>query len=591
MSRGPPPHNSKQMHQTIPPYLDVANAKSVQGPIPPPPHFRPQGHPGPPPPPPNFRPQGGPPHGPPGMPGPGGPGGPPPPPGGMGGPGPHQMQIPLRQRVESTFFVDCTETPVSKMDEAAYRRKLTSYEVYSIRKVQPVGKEKSTWAKVSITKEPLTQDDIAVQLKKLQASSQAVSDKKAALYPFQQTQVNKLLDKLNNEETDPNFTWSLSQLDRREKTTNKVRETVLISVVVKRCVREDVEASGVYAAIERNKHERALAMNRQPLPPMQQEGPPPQMINPPINGPGNPNQQGQPPPNGPRGPPGGPLPNNGPPPNIRRPSNRRRRRSGFPSDSDSASDIGSDTDSSAASTLSSSLATTISSRSDERSRRFNSRGRRRGRSQSRHREHHKEYYNPRRDASEQPQFGEVPRNSSAQPRYIAEIPMSPVAAPIMAPPALTPAENFTQGFQLGREIERTKLLAQRPLVVDEPGALTIAGRNERRYSTPGRYAPRQYDDVPVLDAPRYSERRPRYREPAYVERHLDDLYEDDLRLPPREDVYRSRLTEAESYMRGEIGRPRIEYTGARPQIRHPFTPRNPPRRYASSYGSSESYYS
>ncbi|PQE05544.1 hypothetical protein CJF30_00007703 [Rutstroemia sp. NJR-2017a BBW] len=505
--------------------------------------------------------------------GPGGPGGPPPPPGGMGGPGPHQMQIPLRPRVQSTFTSDCTEIPGSKMDEAAYRRKLTSYEVYSIRKVQPVGKEKSTWAKVSITKEPLTQDDIAVQLKKLQASSQAVSDKKAALYPFQQTQVNKLLDKLNTEEMDPNFTWSLSQLDRREKTTNKVRETVLISVVVKRCVREDVEAGGVYAAIERNKHERAIAMNRPPPPPMQQEGPPPPMIHPPMNGPG------------------GPPPNHGPPPNSRRPSNRRRRRSGFHSDSDSASDIGSDTDSSAASTLSSSLATTISSRSDERSRRFNSRGRRRGRSQSRHREHHKEYYNTRRDASEQPQFGEVPRNSSAQPRYIAEIPMSPVAAPIMAPPALTPAENFTQGFQLGREIERTKLLAQRPIAIDEPGVLTITGRNERRYSTPGRYAPRQYDDVPVLDAPRYSERRPRYREPAYVERRLDDLYEDDLRLPPREDIYRSRLTEAESYMRDEIGRPRIEYTGARPQIRHPFTPRNPPRRYASSYGSSESYYS
>jgi hypothetical protein len=492
------------------------------------------------------------------------------------------------------------------MDEAAYRKKLTSYEVYSIRKVQPVGKEKSTWAKVSITKEPLTQDDIAVTLKKLQASSQSVSDKKAALYPFQQTQVNNLLDKLNNEEMDhANFIWSLSQIDRREKTTNKVRETVLITLVVKRSVREDVEAGGVYAALERNKEERATAMNRPSPLPMQPEGPPqqpPMIIHPPVHGPGNPNQPGPPP--GPRGPPGGPIPNHGlppnhgplphhgPPPNIRRPSNRRRRRSDFNSDSDSVSDIGSDTDSSAASTLSSSLATSISSRSNERSRRFNSRGRRRGRSESRHREHHKEYYNPRRDSSEQPHFAEVPRNSSAQPRYIAEIPMSPVAAPILAPPALTPAENFTQGFQLGREIERTKLLAQRPIVVDEPGALTIAGRHERRYSTPVRYPPRQYEEVPVLDTPRYSERRPRYREPAYVERRLDDLYEDDVRLPPREDVYRSRVSEAESYMRGEIGRPRIQYTGPRPQIRHPFTPRSPPRtRYASSYDSGESWYS
>ncbi|KAM3084516.1 hypothetical protein ACMFMG_001380 [Clarireedia jacksonii] len=582
MSR--PPHNM----QGRPP-----QGHPGQHPPPPPPpsHLRPpQGHPGQPPPPPNFMPPGGPPNGPQGMPGPGGPGGPPP-----GGMGPQQMQMPVRQRVvQSTFTFDCTETPEPKTDEAFFRKKLTAYEVYSIRKVPPVGKEKSTWAKVSITKEPLTQEDIAIQLKKLQASSQAVADKKAALYPFQQTQVNSLLDKLNTEEVNHNFTWSLIQLDRREKSVHKVRETVLITVIVKRSVKEDVDASGVAAAIDRNKRERAAAMNRPPPGPMPQEGPP-MIIHPPTNGPGNPNPPGPPLQDGPHG---GPIPNHGPPPNNRRPSNRRRRRGSFHSDSDSASDVDSDTNSSAASIISSSLATTISSRSDERSRRFNSRGRRRGRSHSRHREHHKEYHYPKRDSSEQSHFAGTPRNSSAQPRYVAEIPMSPVAAPIVAPPVLTHSETFAQGVQAGREIEmeRSKLLAQ----LDEPGALTIAGRDERQYRTPSRYPPRQYEEAPVLDAPRYplerrsSERRPRYGEPVYAERRLDDVWEDDFYPPPRDDVYRTRLSDAENYMRGEIGRPRIEYTGLRPQIRHPFTPRHPPRnptrvRYASSYGSGDSW--
>jgi hypothetical protein len=141
---------------------------------------------------------------------------------------------------------------------------LTTYDVYSIRKVQPVENEKSTWAKANITKEPLTQDDIAVILKKLQASSQSISDKKAALSPFQQTQVNNLLDKLNNEEIDhANFTWSLSQIDRREETINNVRETDVISVTVRRGRREDVEAGGIYTALDRDPHIGAAG----PVPP------------------------------------------------------------------------------------------------------------------------------------------------------------------------------------------------------------------------------------------------------------------------------------------------------------------------------------
>ncbi|EHL00609.1 hypothetical protein M7I_3497 [Glarea lozoyensis 74030] len=180
-----------------------------------------------PPPPPGWR--GGPPGGPPGGHPPGPPGGFPPP-GGMrpgppnhqgqgGGPPPQNQQFNLPTRpakVNSSKIVDIT--PPRIMDEAASRKKLTTYAVYTVKKAIPRGKELPTWARAEVTEERLDQADIAKQVKRLnEKSSKSVAEQKTALAPNQQGQVVKVLDELISKERDSNFIWSLVQIDKEER--------------------------------------------------------------------------------------------------------------------------------------------------------------------------------------------------------------------------------------------------------------------------------------------------------------------------------------------------------------------------------------
>ncbi|KAF7924109.1 uncharacterized protein EAE97_010721 [Botrytis byssoidea] len=520
---------------------------------------------------PNFQgpPQGHPAHQ--GHPGQGGP-----PPGGRGQSLP-QMQMPMRPRHESSHVVDLNASEKRPLDDAAYRKLLTTHTVFSIRKVVPTGKEKSTWAKAIVTEEALSQEDIVAQLKKLKDSSQTITDKKGALYPNQQSQVNKLLDRLKNEESDQHFDWSLVQLDRRERSSNKVRETVLITVIVKRSPRDEVNATALFTIIDRQKQEKLAHLTRPPMQPQPQPQPQPQTHPHPQFQPqpqGQPQPQFQPqlrpqnaPPN-PNGQPQAPIRiihtssqkdgNQG-----RSRSKSRQRPTRYQSDSNSESESDSDTLSTGASTISSSLVTSISSHSDGRSKKYSSRGRR-GRSQK--------------------------------------------AVPLSAPNAIA------QAFRQGREEERAAAqyyLSQphRPIIIDEPSrAVVPAGRRELEYDTIApRYPARQHTEVPMVEAPRYREHQysrpaPRYRDDLYNERHLDDLLEDDsppviirnVRSVPREATYRRRFSDAESYIDRDSTTTRIPFTGLRPQIpqfrRHPFTPRSPPRhRYSSSYSSDSAY--
>lgn len=550
-----------------------------------------RGAPGPPPPPPGIRPgppphfQGPPPHfqgPPPGHPGQGGA-----PSHGGGGPRPPQMQMqmPMRPRCESSQVVDLNATEKRPLDDVACRKLLTTYQVFSIRKVVPTGKEKSTWAKAVVTEEALSQEDITAQLKKLKDSPQTIADKKGALYPNQQTQVSRLLDRLKTEESDGHFDWSLVQLDRRERSSNKVRETVLITVIVKRAVRDEFNAMAIYQLIEKNKQEKLAELMRPPMPPQPQNPPP------------NPNDQ-PPAPVGILHTAGQNRGNRG-----RSRSRSRQRPDRNHSDSDSDSESDSDTASTGASTMSSSVVTSISSRSDGRSKRYNSRSRR-GRSHSRHRprEHQKKYY-AHRSESPEPIFQEFRRSSH---------PRSPYAEGVAAHAA---PDAIAQAYQQGREEERAVAQhylsqPQRPTIIDEPSrAVVPAGRRELEYNTTtSRYPSRQYAEVPMVEAPRYVEPQysrpaPRHRDPLYHDQYLDDVYEDDsppliirnTRPLPREPVYRRRLSDVEDYIARDSTPRRIPFTGLRPQIpqirqHHPFTPRNPPRHlYSSSYSSDSAY--
>jgi len=99
------------------------------------------------------------------------------------------------------------------LGEDVCRKKLTSYEAFTIRKIVPRDlKEKATWAKAEITKEPLSQEDIIRTVRKLNKSRRTVQDKQSTLMPFQQSQVTRLLDELITGEGDPNFECSIAQL-------------------------------------------------------------------------------------------------------------------------------------------------------------------------------------------------------------------------------------------------------------------------------------------------------------------------------------------------------------------------------------------
>lgn len=93
--------------------------------------------------------------------------------------------------------------------------------------------------------------DIAKAVKRLDESKRSVQEKKAALMPFQQGQVNRLMDELMTSDTDTNFEWSLAQMDRKEITNSKSqRETLTITVYVKRAPFRDLDPVAMLRALE-----------------------------------------------------------------------------------------------------------------------------------------------------------------------------------------------------------------------------------------------------------------------------------------------------------------------------------------------------
>ncbi|KAH8672527.1 hypothetical protein BGZ60DRAFT_504610 [Tricladium varicosporioides] len=172
------------------------------------------GQPPPPPPPPGQR---GPP--PQGMPGAGPPGQHPgpanrPP---MQGPPPFLSQ--MRQPVNSTRVVDISPRPMR--DAASCRKELTTYQVYTIKKAIPNGREKPTWARSEVVQEKIPKSEIVKDIKKLNEGRNSVADKKASLAPFMQGQIVNLIDDLSTREHDANFEWSLVQLDTKRRHTKK----------------------------------------------------------------------------------------------------------------------------------------------------------------------------------------------------------------------------------------------------------------------------------------------------------------------------------------------------------------------------------
>lgn len=478
-----------------------------------------------------------------------GPGGPP---GQAPGPPPPQQFMP--QMRNSTRVVDVT--PRQPLNENDCKKKLTTYDAYTLRKQAPRDpkKEKPSWAKSEVTKELLDPSEVSKQVKKLNEGRRTVSEKKNELQPFQQKQISTLLDELNAGERDPYFNWSLTQLDSKIKSlkTGK-RETLTITCYVKRAPHDDVNPVGIFQALERRKQERMAEMTRPP-PPAQQ--PPPQGGGNGSPGPGIVKLGG----NGAKmG--GGRSPSRLPGPKKR--SNRKyhghgddlsSRSSAFDSDTESSSSYSSDN-------------TTLSSRSDGRHRRHSDHVHNRNRSRSKPREHRRPPPLYLDDRFRSPDLGL--RDSFGSPTYVPEVPQA-------VRPAPPPFDAVAAAYQAGKidaDAERLgldRLPRIRPAAAER--AIVSYGRPEPRYHTEPRFV-----------EPRYAA-EPRYtHEPRYAPDHrfIDDIEE--LRI--RDEL---RRHEVEDYIDRRASEPRVDYIphrGHSPRIYTHHNPFSPIRRYAPSFDS------
>ena len=386
--------------------------------------------------------------------------------------------------------------------------------------------------KSEITKEPLSQEDISKAIKRLNDSKRSVQEKKAALMPFQQGQVNRLLDELMTGDSDMNFEWSLAQIDRKEFTNKKgQRETSIITVYVKRAPLKDLNPIGLFNAIERNKQQRLEQMNR-----------PPPRPEPPQGGGG-----GGPPPAG--------IINMGKAKDDHRFSKLPRPKKKYHGD-DSSMSSGFSSDSDSGSEYSSEGNTTISTHSGRHSRKYSHKGR----SQSRRREHRKKYYIDDRVLSPDPlRRRESMPYGAQQPRYVPDVPLRTIPAAV---PAFDPVAAAYQAGKIDADAERYGFDRYPRTSAAEPRAIVSYGRPVERYE-------------------------PRFSEPRYTDdvRYVDDLREEDILR--REDQIRReerRRRDAEDYMDRRASdspirsEPRIVYA-------NPFAPTSIPRRYPPSHSS------
>lgn len=475
---------------------------------------------------------------------PGGPSGPPPgfqPPPGV----PQNSQAQTRRQVDSTHFSDIT--PRTALDDDECRERLTTYEAHTIqRRVPRDSREKATWAKAVITKESWTQEDLSKQIKKLNEGRSTLTTKKQNLKPFQQGQVTRVLDVLKTAEMDPNFEFSLVQLDSKfmpARKSSKERVTASITVYVKRAPREDLNPMTLYHTMENKKAEKMAQMNR-PAPPQPQPQPQPQQQG---GGGGPPRLMNMPPP-----PPLPPLQK--PNPNIPKVTPRRDKK--YHDDDDSSTSSGSTSNTESESDYSSSENTTISSRSGRHSRKYTRKGRAHNR--GKRREHRREYYGDDRVVHS-------PEPRLYDPYTPRSVPDIPLAAPAFDS-ALAAAYN-NQG-RLDAEAEIFGLTDR--YTTSRP----IEGRTFITYG-PDRVVPR-YEHPPHSFYPeeRYMRNlRARDEVPSGWER--DNPRWDEMRRHGQEaDIYSDRRSSEAS---------RFIYPNPNPFAPHPLPRRYPPSGHTRGF--------
>lgn len=202
-----------------------------------------------------------------------------PPPGAMRPGPPLPLPPPAPPIINSVQVSDITPRKNLTADDC--RKKLTSYTCFSIRKL--VTTDQGTWAKAEFIHEVLAPEEIAKQLKRLNEKGPSVAEKKAKLFPFQHGQVTRVLDNQINSDRDPNFEWSLAQLDREERRLKdpKKKETTSIIVYLKRTPAKGVDPIALQQAIERIHRPANEALAHGQPPAQERPSPPPAHLHPP----------------------------------------------------------------------------------------------------------------------------------------------------------------------------------------------------------------------------------------------------------------------------------------------------------------------
>lgn len=396
------------------------------------------------------------------------------------GPAPGPPPVPQQPVIRNSIkYSDIT--PRRPLSEDDCRKKLTTYQMFNIRKHA----DGNTWAKAEFIRDYLPSEDCKKQIKRINEAGPSVAERKAKLYPNQQGQVTKLLDDSINNERDSNFEWSLAQLEREErKIKGGKKETTTITVYLKREPVQDIGCLALFTAIDRAQNERNEQLLRPPQPP-----------------PGHP---------GAGGPGAGAGGGGGDPQIIRLPDGHGGPIPHGPHD-DSSTESDYDSDDTRTTRSSTTQPSTVSSSSSRHHRR--SGHRRRSHSRHRHRQHYITDREHRRIESP-----ERPNPNDREPRvYVPDVPRhDAIAAAYQAGRVAADAERFGLIDRHGAADRYSQRLdLERPLVIHP------APRLEDRFDD--RVAAQSFRDEPDRYYPR-GEHFLRRR------RNVEELYERPLRV-------------------------------------------------------------
>lgn len=147
---------------------------------------------------------------------------------------------------------DIQDVSRDMMSRDDYLAALTTYRVWIIQQhpsLRQSESESQSWTKCSLTEDPRSHDDITRSLLILDSKPPSVNKKRLSLRPDQQTQISRLHETMINNETDPEFQWSLRQLNlirSKSKTFQLIPTITAIFVYLARTPRAHVDLQRLF---------------------------------------------------------------------------------------------------------------------------------------------------------------------------------------------------------------------------------------------------------------------------------------------------------------------------------------------------------